>query len=135
MFPSASPGKETQGSAGRFEEVADEIAVLRLECERVLHGRDNQRAGELREVNFSDKAGRDLDAIDLVTVEGGTEIEHGPGLGATQYDHRQLDPACIGELKRPQPAFGPLAADQLKPFNTELFVAVRERPLHVFLRH
>ena len=105
-----------------FEHVADEVAVLYLEGQRVLHRHHDKGAAERIGVDFVDQAADHLDAEDLVSVKGGAEIKDRPRLRAAHHFDRQLHPGAVDQLDRGQALARPLSARQLKSLNFKINV-------------
>jgi hypothetical protein len=131
-------GKRDPGIVGalverRFEIVPDEDAMLRLQRQRVLRRHHQDGAAERGEIEAAREAGRHLDAVDLVAMESGADIENRSRARTAQDEERQIDPAAIGELDRAQPRLDGLAADELDVGQSQRLVGGERFFVHAIL--
>ena len=82
----------------RLHELRDGQAVVGVERERVLHRHADDAAAQALRVHLGEGAEEYSDAVDLVAVDGGAEVEPRPGMRAVDQVERNRDPGAVGEL-------------------------------------
>ena len=82
----------------RLHELRDGQPVVGVERERVLHRHADDAAPQALRVHVGERTEEDADAVVLVAVDGGAEVEPRPGLGPVDEVERNRDPGAVGKL-------------------------------------
>src|SRR5262245_30783345 len=71
----ATPGINRHLVQGRFQIEANGDTMLYLKCQRILHQHTHNTAGQLGRRHGGAYTRQDLDAIDLITMDGSAKAE------------------------------------------------------------
>src|SRR6185437_16647997 len=108
--------------------MAKRIAVLNLKCEWVLDWNQNNGTAQSAQIERAGKAVDDLGSVNLVAMEGGTQIKYRARFGTSQNNNGKLHPASIGKLVNTQSGLCTLPAHKFEIQYLKLDVGLGTQP-------